>query len=145
LPDQKKTKVIRLKIAPSTIPNAGMGVYAVDPIPKGARGKYKGKIMSLDKGNPYYSWIIYDYDPVSGAPTSQNKELYLVDAFNVSQSNWTRYVNCGLKNRFNNLDVSQVFNQIYYLAKRDIKPGEELFIDYGPDYRKINLGMKGRY
>jgi SET domain-containing protein len=82
---------------------------------------------------------------VSGAPTSQNKELYLVDAFNVSQSNWTRYVNCGLKNRFNNLDVSQVFNQIYYLAKRDIKPGEELFIDYGPDYRKINLGMKGRY
>lgn len=144
LPGAKK-KNFKMKIAPSTIPNAGMGVFAVDPIPKGAKGKYKGKIMDLNKGDPYYSWIIYDYDPNTGVPYTENKELFLRDAHNPSQSNWTRYVNCGLKNKFNNMDIEQSFDHIYYFAKRDIKPGEELFVDYGPDYRKVNLGMKGRY
>jgi hypothetical protein len=140
-----KQKNFRLKIAPSTIPNAGMGVFAVDKIPKGAKGKYKGKIMSVEKGDPFYSWVIYDYDKETGVPFPDNKELYLLDAHYPSNSNWTRYVNCGIKNKFNNIDVEQSFGNIYYFTKRDIQPGEELFVDYGPEYRKVNLGLKGRY
>lgn len=148
VPDQEgkyKGQIFKLKIAPSSIPNAGKGVFAMEPIPKGAKGAYKGKKMSLSKGDPYYSWIIYDYDPVTGIPYPENKELFLRDAHNPKLSNWTRYVNCGLKRRLNNLDIEQKFDQIYYFAKRNIKAGEELFVDYGPDYRKVNLGMKGRY
>jgi hypothetical protein len=140
-----KQKIFRLKIAPSTIPNAGMGVFAVDRIPKGAKGKYKGKMMSVEKGDPFYSWVIYEYDKNTGVPLPGNKELYLLDAHYPSNSNWTRYVNCGIKNKFNNIDVEQSFDQIYYFTKREIKPGEELFVDYGPEYRKVNLGLKGRY
>ena len=140
-----KNKNFKLKIAPSTIPNAGMGVFALDKIPSGARGKYKGKVKALDKGDPYYSWIIYDYDKNTGQPLPENKELFLRDAHNISQSNWTRFVNCGLKQKFNNMDIEQSFDHIYYFAKRDILPGEEIFVDYGPEYRKVNLGMKGRY
>jgi hypothetical protein len=122
-----------------------MGVFAVDRLPAQAKGIYKGKVMPLDKGDPYYSWIVYDYDPVNGIPTSENKELYLLDAHNLSNSNWTRFVNCGLKDKYNNIDIQQSFDQIYYITKRPIRSGEELFVDYGPDYRKFNLGMKGKY
>lgn len=144
VPSENKTKTFRIKIAPSTIPNAGQGVYAIDPIPKGARGTYRGVKRSLEKGDPYYSWIIYEWDESTGEANT-SKPSYLVDAHNISQSNWTRFVNCGLKKRLNNFDVEQKFDKIYYYTLRDIKPGEEFFVDYGPDYRKVNLGMKGRY
>jgi len=144
IPDENKYKYIHLKIAPSTIPNAGMGVYAVDDIPKGASGLYRGIKRPLRRGNAYYSWIVYEYDMETGE-TISNKEMFLLDATNKNTSNWTRYVNCGLKKRFNNMSCMQKFDKIYYYAIKNIKPGKELFIDYGKDYRKVNLGMKGTY
>ena len=144
IPSENKFRFIRLKIAPSTIQGAGMGVYAVDEIPKDAKGHYKGVKKSMARGNVYYSWIIYEYDTKTGNSIT-NKELFLLDASNKKNSNWTRYVNCGLKKRDNNMDSIQKFDKIYYFAKKKIKQGQELFIDYGSGYRKTNLGMKGRY
>jgi hypothetical protein len=148
IPKEDKTKYIRLKIAPSKIENAGLGVYAVDDIPKDARGMYKGVKKSLDKGNVYYSWLIYEYDLVSGTPNrdkEREKELFLIDASSKSKSNWTRYVNCGMHKKDNNLDSEQCFDKIYYYTTKKINSGDELFIDYGIGYRKNNLKMKGRY
>jgi hypothetical protein len=54
-------------------------------------------------------------------------------------------VNCGMKRRDNNMDSIQKFDKIYYFAKKNINPGQEIFIDYGVGYRKSNLGMNGRY
>jgi hypothetical protein len=144
IPSEKKYKTLRLRIAPSTIKDAGMGVYAIDEIPKGAKGVYRGVKKSLIKGNVYYSWIIYEYDTITGEAIT-NKELFLLDASNKNNSNWTRYVNCGLRKRYNNMDSIQSFEKIYYFATKKIKPGQELFIDYGRGYRISNLGMKGRY
>jgi len=144
IPQEKKYKYLRVKLAPSTIPNAGLGVYAVDEIPKDAKALYKGVKKSMTRGNYIYSWIIYEYDTVSGNSTTM-KELYLIDATNKKYSNWTRYVNCGMKKRDNNMDSIQKFDKIYYFAKKNIHPGQELFIDYGVGYRRSNLGMKGRY
>ena len=144
IPSEKKYKFLRLRIAPSSITAAGMGVYAVDEIPKGAKGVYRGVKRSLEKGNVYYSWIIYEYDPITGDAIT-NKELFLLDASNKKTSNWTRYVNCGMRKRDNNMDSIQRFEKIYYYTTKKINPGQELFIDYGTGYRKSNLGMKGRY
>jgi len=144
IPDENKYKYIQLEIKPSKIENAGMGVYALEPIPKGASGVYKGVKKSLKKGNPYYSWIVYEYDEETGE-TKSNKELFLLDATNKNSSNWTRYVNCGMKKRYNNMSCMQKFDKIYYYATKNIKKGSELFIDYGKEYRKVNLGMKGTY
>jgi hypothetical protein len=144
IPDENRYRYIQLKIAPSSIQNAGMGVYAVDKIPKGAQGIYKGVKKSMSAGNAYYSWIIYEHDPITGKRMG-NKELYLLDASDPKRSNWTRYVNCGMKRRYNNMDCFQKFDKIYYYAKKDIQPGKELFIDYGSAYRKENLKMIGPY
>ena len=43
------------------------------------------------------------------------------------------------------MECEQRFMKIYYIALRDIKAGEELFIDYGEGYREDNLKMKGEY
>jgi hypothetical protein len=144
IPSEKKYRILRLRISPSSIKEAGMGVYAVDEIPKGAKSVYKGIKKSLIKGNVYYSWIIYEYDPITGV-ASTNKELFLLDASNKKNSNWTRYVNCGMRKRDNNMDSIQEYEKIYYYSTKTIKPGQELFIDYGRGYRTSNLGMKGRY
>lgn len=144
IPEEKKYKYFHLKIAPSQIPNAGMGVYAIDNIPKGAQGLYKGVKKSMTRGNVYYSWVIFEYDTVTGEANTK-KGLYLLDASNKNVSNWTRYVNCGMKKRDNNMDSIQKFDKIYYYTTKEVQKGKELFIDYGPGYRKSNLGMKGRY
>jgi hypothetical protein len=144
IPDEKKYKYLKLRLAPSSIQNAGMGVYAIDEIPKGAKGVYIGVKKSMTRGNAFYSWIIYEYDTVTGNATT-TKELYLIDASNKKMSNWTRYVNCGMKKKDNNMDSIQSFDKIYYFATKRIPPGHELFIDYGTGYRHSNLGMKGRY
>ncbi len=144
IPQEKKYRYLKIKLAPSTIPNAGLGVYAVDDIPKDAKALYKGVKKSMTRGNYIYSWIIYEYDTVTGNSITL-KEMYLIDATNKKYSNWTRYVNCGMKKKDNNMDSIQKFDKIYYFAKKNIPSGQELFIDYGTGYRRSNLGMKGGY
>lgn len=149
IPKTKKTRgryiFLKIKLAPSSIKNAGTGVYALEDIPKGAKSFYKGIRKEDEDINPYYSWTIKSYDDETGEQDSEDEPLYYVDAFDIKTSNWTRYVNCGMKNKYNNMESEQKYDKIYYIATRNIKKGEELFIDYGEDYRKDNLNMKGKY
>jgi hypothetical protein len=140
-----KYKYIKIRLAPSSIKAAGIGAYAVDPIPKGARGIYKGISKDEEDTNMYYAWTIKTFDEESGETDYNDESLYYVDAFDLKKSNWTRYVNCGLTDKANNFESDQKFDKIFYVATRDIKPDEELFIDYGEGYRVDNLGMKGKY
>jgi len=71
--------------------------------------------------------------------------MYYVDATDLERSNWTRYVNCGMKNAHNNMEQDQIYDKIFYTTTKEVAAGEEFFIDYGPEYRKYNLGMKGKY
>ena len=149
LPDQEKYKFFRIRIAPSTIAQAGKGIFAVDEIPKGAEGVYKGVkryvgTRSGDNVNALYSWDVHEYNEKTGVPKNR-KTLLSVDAGNPKTSNWARYVNCGPTKKSNNISVEQRYDDIYYITDRDIKPGEELFVDYGIAYRREHLKMKGRY
>ena len=50
-----------------------------------------------------------------------------------------------MKKKMNNMDSEQLYDKFFYVATKNIKEGDELFIDYGPEYRKYNLLLKGRY
>lgn len=143
--DTGKYKYLKIKLAPSNIKAAGIGAYAVNSIPKGAKGVYKGIPLSEKNANMYYSWTVKSFDPDTGEPDEEDKPNYFIDATNLETSNWTRYVNCGIKKKCNNFDSDQLYDKFFYVSTRNIKKGEELFLDYGPDYRRDNLGMKGKY
>jgi hypothetical protein len=137
-------KFYKIKIAPSTIEGAEMGIFAMQDIPKGLFGVYRGvKKTDYNDVNPYYSWEINPYDD-KGEPV-KGKSLFWIDAFDKSKSNWTRYVNCGLNRKLNNLTPIQEYEKMYYYTSKKIKAGDELFIDYGLGYRRNNLGLKGKY
>lgn len=132
----------KIKIAASTIKKAGMGIYALEDIPDGAVGQYKGIPRIEEETNMYYSWVVKSFDPVEGLPDDADIYMYYIDATEFERSNWTRYVNCGMTEDANNMDQEQVYDKIFYTVTRDIKAGEELFVDYGEDYRVWNMGMK---
>lgn len=139
-----KKVILRTLVAPSTIPGAGMGIFAVDPIPKGASIQYKGLKKGEKTANHFYSWEVRTYDPETGK--SDDKDvLYYIDASDVKYSNCTRTVNCGMTKSANNMDAIQRRGKFFYVALRNIKPGEELFVDYGEEYRTVNLKMRGKY
>jgi hypothetical protein len=138
-------RYIDIKIAKSTIKAAGLGAFAVQPIPEGARGIYKGIAHDTEDTNMYYSWIVKSFNRITGEADDEDTPLYYIDATDLSTSNWTRYVNCGMTLKINNIEVDQVFDKFFYVANRDIEEGEELFVDYGSDYRKYNLGMGKKY
>ena len=141
----KKYKYFKLLLAPSTIKGAGIGVFAVDKIPEGAKSIYKGIKKNEDNENLHYSWSVKEYNKKTGKADYGGEVLYYLDAFDIKESNWTRFVNCGKKSDDNNIDSEQIYNKIYYITLIDIEPKSELFIDYGDQYRKYNLKMKGKY
>ena len=135
---------LRVRIGPSTIPEAGMGAFALDQIPRGSRDHYRGVIANEKNANAYYSWMISPYNKKTGEEIPGKKMAY-IDCEDPNDGNWTRYVNCGPTSKKNNIDVEQHFDKIFYMTLRDILPGEELFVDYGEEYRTENLKMKGKY
>lgn len=144
LPTEDRYKFFKVRISPSKIKGAGMGVFAIDPIPEHARGIYQG-VRKLERDtNKNYAWSIREYDEDTGE-SSYEEDFFYIDAQDPKHSNWTRYVNCGMKNSDNNLVVEQYYDKLFYIALKDIPAGTELFIDYGDDYRKDNLGMRGKY
>lgn len=140
--EEKRYAYIKIKIAASTIKKAGMGIYTLEDIPDGAVGQYKGIPRVEEETNMYYAWVVKSFDPIEGFPDESDTYMYYIDATEFDRSNWTRYVNCGMTEAENNMDQEQVYDKIFYTVTRDIKAGQELFVDYGEDYRVWNFGME---
>ena len=115
------------KLGKSTIPQAGLGAFAIRDIPKGTLiVQYKGKLISKELSDKIAEkhkkkgelWIFtlnekYDIDGSRGG----NEARYI--------NNDTENPNC----EATNYDDEEVWIE----ATRDIKKGEELFYDYGFD------------
>ena len=69
--------------------------------------------------------------------TDNNKKKIYVDAKDLNYSNWTRFVN-GAKTYEEydmiNIKAEKFANKIFYIATKDINPGEELIMSYGQYY-----------
>ncbi|XP_045699542.1 histone-lysine N-methyltransferase PRDM9-like isoform X2 [Phyllostomus hastatus] len=123
-----------LRIGPSTIPEAGLGVWneAAD-LPVGLLfGPYEGHITEDgEAAKSRYSWLI-----------AKGRNCYeYVDGKDRSWANWMRYVNCARDDEEQNLVAFQYHGQIFYRTCRVIRPGCELLVWFGDEYGQ-ELGSK---
>uniref|UniRef100_A0A8D2JJG8 PR/SET domain 9 n=1 Tax=Sciurus vulgaris TaxID=55149 RepID=A0A8D2JJG8_SCIVU len=110
-----------LRIGPSSIPEAGLGVWnEASSLPLGLHfGPYRGQITEDEEAaNSGYSWLI---------TTGRNCYEY-VDGKDESQANWMRYVNCARDDEEQNLVAFQYHRQIFYRTCRVVRPGCELLV-----------------
>uniref|UniRef100_A0A452RL30 Histone-lysine N-methyltransferase PRDM9 n=1 Tax=Ursus americanus TaxID=9643 RepID=A0A452RL30_URSAM len=123
-----------LRIRPSGIPQAGLGVWnEASDLPLGLHfGPYEGQITEDEEAaNSGYSWLI-----------TKGRNCYeYVDGKDNSWANWMRYVNCARDEEEQNLVAFQYHRQIFYRTCRVIRPGCELLVWYGDEYGQ-ELGIK---
>lgn len=106
----------------------GKGLFAAEPIPKGARIiEYIGTVISeqeAERDNGKYLFEVGKGKTING---------------NIP-SNTARYINHSC---VPNCEADGPEGKVYIWALRNIKPGEELTYDYGEDYFDRHIKPKG--
>lgn len=132
-----------LIVKKSTLPNAGKGLFTKVFIPKGERiVEYKGRITTWkevkeDDGENGYIFYIKRYHVIDALPTKKPLARYANDA-----KGFVR-----IKGLNNNAEYAVDGLKAYIESTKDIQPGSEIFVDYGPDYWKTmreNLAIDKR-
>jgi SET domain-containing protein len=99
--------------------NAGLGLFAVKPIPKGTRIiEYTGPLLpneEVDKRRGRYFFGVNTRWTIDGSP----------------RSNVARYINHSCKP---NAEALISGRRVWIWARKNIKPGEEIAYDYGKEY-----------
>lgn len=127
-----ETETMALKIKTSQLPNAGKGLYTDKPIKKGEKIiEYKGEIIDWRE---YEKRVLEDKD---GYLFFINKQR-CIDAFSTPQHK-ARYANdaAGLsrvKGLRNNANYEIFDNKCFIVSSREIKAGEEIFVNYTKEY-----------
>ncbi|XP_036904646.1 probable histone-lysine N-methyltransferase PRDM7 [Sturnira hondurensis] len=123
-----------LRIGPSSIPEAGLGVWnEAGDLPMGLHfGPYEGHITEDEEAaKSRYSWLI-----------ARGRDCYeYVDGKDRSWANWMRFVNCARDDEEQNLVAFQYHGQIFYRTCRVVRPGCELLVWCGDEYGQ-ELGSK---
>lgn len=121
-----------LEVKPSTLPNAGMGLFTNIFIPKGTRiVEYKGRITTWndvkDDHENGYIYTVNNNHVIDAKKTLRALARYANDARGISRikgmTNNCDYVNDGLK--------------AYIESKKDIQPGQEILVSYGDEYWQV--------
>lgn len=115
-------------LRPSSI--AGVGVFALVDIPKGCRAMFSPP-------DPVEEWILLSKEEVDGLPPHSK---FMVENYCLYDDDLNYFVPAG---GFKKMDLSVFLNHAdspnvksvndgdYFEALREIKAGEELYIDYG--------------
>ena len=108
--------------------SAGLGLFSESTIPKGACIiEYVGRILGPDEEETSRSKYLFE---VSAKKTIDGSE----------RGNKARYINHSCKP---NCEPVIHRGRVFIMAKRKIKPEEELTYDYGPDYFERIIQPKG--
>lgn len=121
-----------LIVKKSQLPNAGKGLYTSKAIKKGEQIiEYKGEIIDwkeyekrVAEDKDGYLFFINKKVCIDAYDTPQHKARYANDAHGLSRVK-------GLKN---NAVYDTVGDKCFIVATRDIKPGEEIFVNYTKEY-----------
>nr|POF02515.1 histone-lysine n-methyltransferase e(z) [Quercus suber] len=119
---------------------AGLGLFTTEHIEQHEFvGEYKGEIISHDEAER--RWTVY-----------QHQGLHYIFSLNAAQEidgtyygNKTRFVNHARQGKFNLYPKTRLVNSVHRIALyavRKIRPGEELFFDYGPMFPDELVGGK---
>lgn len=107
---------------------AGLGLFAVAEIPKGTKiVEYTGEIISNE-----------DDDLIDGKYLFDLNDEYTIDGR--SRENLGRYVNHSCRP---NASAVVLGGEAWIVARRKIKPGEEIAFDYGKAYFEQHIAPKG--
>lgn len=107
---------------------AGLGLFADGPINKGACViEYTGKRLSKKEEDDSNSLYLFD---AGGGVTIDGSARY----------NTARYINHSCRP---NCEIDIYKHRVYVMAKRAIKPGEELTYDYDREYFNAYIKPKG--
>ncbi|XP_053524268.1 histone-lysine N-methyltransferase PRDM9-like [Artibeus jamaicensis] len=123
-----------LRIGPSGIPEAGLGVWneAADLPVDLHFGPYEGHITEDEEAaKSRYSWLI---------AKGRNRYEY-VDGKDKSWANWMRFVNCARDDEEQNLVAFQYHGQVFYRTCQVTSGGCELLVWFGDEYGR-ELGSK---
>lgn len=143
---QHTAKKKGFKIAASTIPQAGRGLIARKEIKAGTRINYRGERLSRAAIEQRYpgdtlGTYVYCYE------NPRNGRTECIDAKS-TQSGLGRWVNDphGTRKRPNAIWVhpTDTHNWPGLMLVKDLKPGEEVLVDYGPEYWNEGGGRKGK-
>lgn len=116
-----------VKLRPSAV--AGIGVFALRPIPKGCREMFS-------KPNPSDQWQLLTHQEVENLPAHarllvENYCLFDEQHYYVPQQGFKSLDVSLFLNHSDTPNVQSIDDGNYFEALRDIMEGEELFIDYG--------------
>ncbi|XP_075930695.1 uncharacterized protein LOC116952967 [Petromyzon marinus] len=108
-----------------------IGVLSSEYIPEGTRfGPLVGDIYTEDavpkEANRQYFWRIYRHGELQ----------HFVDGWDVSRSNWMRFVNPARSRREQNLVACQHGADVFFYTLRGVSPGRELLVWYSPEYTR---------
>lgn len=122
--------LFNLSIKPSAIKGAGMGLFA------GSEGFKKGDVIGeysrYDiKKSPSLTFKNCTTHKCQAYIYCNDKECW--DAKN-TPSIIVRYANDSRSTRRNNAEFDEYGRRVYMVAQKSIKPGAEIFCDYGDDY-----------
>jgi len=116
--DEQEMERTGVEVRKSSIPGAGRGVFARRAFSRGERlGVYRGLVYADDEEYDSRYALKYGRKNIVG-----NNESY---------SNWTSYINDVVGSDHT---VNCRFKDQTIITTRAIRRGEELFIDYGPNY-----------
>jgi SET domain-containing protein len=108
--------------------NAGLGLFALQPIPKGTRIiEYTGPLIpneEVDKRQGRYFFGVNTKWTIDGSP----------------RSNVARYINHSCKP---NAEALISGRRVWIWSRKNIKPGEEIAYDYGHEYFEDIIKPKG--
>lgn len=118
-------KTEHFQVMPSTIKNAGNGLFSkVNLHPGDTIGEYTGEILTDEQTNcepyvdsDYILWVCTDHNILGEGPLA----------------NHTRYINHSAEPN-SRIVTSTRWKKARIEVISQIKAGEEIFIDYGPDY-----------
>lgn len=121
-------------IKPSRIPGAGMGVYSVKFIPANTIvGEYKGKFLTDDE---YWKLVNTDqWHYVMGLDECSYKFTNGIKYIDGRFGNFTTRINYA-PTEYQNVRFQKICEApfVNVIATRDIEAGEEIYVDYGPNY-----------
>lgn len=142
-----------VEVRKSTLPGAGDGCFALCDIPNGTLlGEYKGKTFMTSGKVPNdgaYTWKVPVCDEVTTVLTREDIDAWAtcgnrngfvyVDAADLPEHKFNpmRYVNgAWSKEQRKGVNVDAVINdrRVYYFSSKSVSKGDEMVIDYGPQY-----------
>ena len=121
-----------LIVKQSQIPGAGKGLFTTTPIRKGQKVvEYRGEIIGnkeywrrVRREEDYYVMELTPHRSIDAMYTKQFKARYANDAAGIKR----------VKGLSNNCDYAEYGDKVYIESRRDIKAGEEIFVNYTKGY-----------